>query len=81
MSTWDQILDAYDALRPEITMLVEASRVEELQAEVDAAGLLARVTVKSSPYVPPGQVLLVNHAEARRVLREAAVHGLRGEQR
>lgn len=80
MTTWNQILDAYDALHPEITILAEASQVEELQAQVDAADLPARVTVKPSPYVPEGQMLVVNHTETRRVSRDAAVRGTRGEQ-
>jgi hypothetical protein len=75
---WDEILDA---MSPELTVLVEAGRVEELQAQVDAAGLPARVTVKASPYVPPGQVLLVNHTESRRVLREAALWPSQGGDR
>ncbi len=70
MSMWDEILDA---MCPELTVLCEAGRVEELQARVDAAGLPGRVTVKASPYVPDGQVLLVNETEARRALREAVM--------
>ena len=78
MSMWDEILDA---MCPELTVLVEAGRVEELQARVAAAGLPGRVTVKASPYVPDGQMLLVNHTEARRALREAVLWPWRdGEQ-
>lgn len=76
---WDEILDA---ISPELTVLVEAGRVEELQARVDAAGLPGRVTVKASPYVPPGQMVLVNEPEARRALHEAVLWPRRdGEQR
>ena len=78
MTTWQDIVDAYDSLCPEITVLVEAGRVEELQAAVDAADLPARVTVMSSPYVPAGQVLIVNESEARRVVCEATGWSMQG---
>lgn len=76
---WDQILDMYDKLHPEITVLVEADRVQEVQDRMDAADLPTRVTVKASPYVPAGHAFVVNHTETRRTTRETAVRGLRGE--
>lgn len=74
MSLWDEILDA---VCPELTVLVEADRVDELQTRVDAADLPARVTVKAHPWVEPGKAFVVNESEARRALRAAALRSLR----
>lgn len=79
MSTFAEILEALDWLQPELTVYVEAGRVAELQAQVDAAELPARVTVKAHPFVEPGKAFVVNETECRRSLREAAVRSLRAQ--
>jgi hypothetical protein len=72
VTTFEDIARLYEDLNPELTVFVEPHRVAELQAQVDAAGLPARVTVRSSLFVEPGQMIVSNETLLKRGLEDAA---------
>ena len=72
MSGFEEIVRLYEDACPELTVFVEPHRVAELQAEVDAAGLPARVTVQGSGLVPAGKLFVFNETALRRSLLDAA---------
>lgn len=45
----------------ERTLLCEPFRVTAVQAAVEALGLTATFTVRSSPVCPPGKILVLDH--------------------
>jgi hypothetical protein len=62
----------YDQLFPEVSVYVPSELEDHARAQLDAAGLPARVTVRSSPYMPEDVAWVVNETEQRRGLIAAA---------